>query len=290
MSVSGDTAVIGANLADVGGNWYQGAAYAFYRNLGGADAWGQVAKLTAADGAGGDWFGDSVSVSGDTALVGAYAASGPRPVQGAAYVHALPPGAADDEYSTPEDTLLETTAGPGVLDNDADPDGASLTAVLDAGPAHGTLDLRPDGSFTYSPAANWNGVDAFTYHANNGMYNSDPATVTIAVTPVNDAPIAVNDVYGTREELAFGLDQAGRAPQRHRYRERSAHGCPGHDSVAWRAIFEGGRLLHLHAHNRLGWGGHLLVSRDRWCGRLQHGHGEDHSLRPCCLSAVGAAC
>ena len=63
----------GAGEADVGGNADQGAAYVFYRDQGGADAWGQVAKLTAADGAVEDVFGYSVSVSGDTAVVGASA-------------------------------------------------------------------------------------------------------------------------------------------------------------------------------------------------------------------------
>jgi hypothetical protein len=81
--LSGDTAVVGAFFADIGGNLNQGAAYVFYRDRGGPDAWGQVAKLTAADGAPNEFFGFSVSVSGDTAIVGAYRAS---VAQGAAYV------------------------------------------------------------------------------------------------------------------------------------------------------------------------------------------------------------
>ncbi len=71
VSVSGDIAVVGAILADVGSNENQGAAYIFYRNQSGADVWGQVAKLTATDGASGDSFGNAVSVSGDTVIVGA---------------------------------------------------------------------------------------------------------------------------------------------------------------------------------------------------------------------------
>ena len=87
VSVSGDAAVVGAIYADVGGNQNQGAAYVFYRDQGGADAWGQVAKLTAADGAAWEQFGSSVSVDGDTAVAGAVLAYvGGNLDQGAAYV------------------------------------------------------------------------------------------------------------------------------------------------------------------------------------------------------------
>ena len=77
------------------------------------------------------------------------------------------PVAADDGYATDEDTPL-TVAAPGVLANDTDVDGETLTAVLVAGPTHGTLTLNADGSFTYTPAANYNGTDSFTYRANDG--------------------------------------------------------------------------------------------------------------------------
>ena len=90
-------------------------------------------------------------------------------------------------YSTNEDTPL-TVAAPGVLGNDTDVDGPTLTAVLVTGPAHGTLTLNADGSFTYTPAANYNGPDSFTYKANDGIADRNVATVTITVTAVNDAP------------------------------------------------------------------------------------------------------
>ncbi len=87
VSVAGDVALVGAHLADPGGLSAAGAAYVYERNAGGTNAWGQVAKLTAADKAADDYFGNSVSVDGDVALVGAYAAS-PDGVAnaGAAYV------------------------------------------------------------------------------------------------------------------------------------------------------------------------------------------------------------
>jgi VCBS repeat-containing protein len=97
------------------------------------------------------------------------------------------PAAAADAYSTAEDTPL-TVAAPGVLGNDTDPDGDSLSAVVVSGPAHGSLNLNADGGFTYTPAANFNGTDTFTYQASDGTAQSSPATVTITVTAVNDAP------------------------------------------------------------------------------------------------------
>ena len=52
---------------------------------------------------------------------------------------------------------------PGVLGNDVDLDGDPLTATLVSGPAHGTLTFNPDGSFVYTPDANYSGPDSFTY-------------------------------------------------------------------------------------------------------------------------------
>ena len=62
----------------------------------------------------------------------------------------------------------------------------------------GTLTLNSNGSFTYAPNNNFSGTDSFTYRACDGPGScSAPATVTITVTPVNDAPVAVNDSVGT---------------------------------------------------------------------------------------------
>jgi spore coat protein U-like protein len=73
VSIDEDTMTIGATSADVSGKVNQGAAYVFYRNLGGADNWGQVQKLTASDGASSDQFGITPQVNGSTLVVGAYA-------------------------------------------------------------------------------------------------------------------------------------------------------------------------------------------------------------------------
>ena len=109
------------------------------------------------------------------------------------------PVAASDSYTTAEDTAI-TIAAPGVLANDTDVDSTALTAALVGAPAHGTLTLNPDGSFTYVPSANFNGSDSFTYKASDGAADSNIATVTIAVTEVDDAPVAVDDAVATSED------------------------------------------------------------------------------------------
>jgi VCBS repeat-containing protein len=93
------------------------------------------------------------------------------------------PVAADDAYATVQNTSLNVAA-PGVLVNDTDADGDPLTAVLVTGPANGTLTLNADGSFTYTPAFNFTGVDSFTYVANDTTVDSNVATVTITVEDV----------------------------------------------------------------------------------------------------------
>jgi VCBS repeat-containing protein len=101
-----------------------------------------------------------------------------------------PPAASDDTYTTTEDIPLSVPA-PGVLANDTDAESDPLTAVLAAGPANGTLTLNPDGSFTYTPNADFNGADSFTYRANDGQADSNLATVSISVIR---APISVTAI------------------------------------------------------------------------------------------------
>src|SRR5205807_1061036 len=82
----------------------------------------------------------------------------------------------------------------------------SLTAVLVTGPAHGTLTWNTDGSFTYTPAANFNGTDSFTYKATDGLADSNTATVTITVNPVNDRPTAADGSVTTAEDTPVVVD------------------------------------------------------------------------------------
>ena len=92
-----------------------------------------------------------------------------------------PPTAAPDSYATNQESTLNVAA-PGVLANDTDPEGSPLTAVLVAGPPHGTLALNSNGGFTYTPAPGFAGTDSFTYKAADGNgLQSAMTTVTITV-------------------------------------------------------------------------------------------------------------
>jgi VCBS repeat-containing protein len=86
-----------------------------------------------------------------------------------------------------------------VLGNDTDSNEDAMTATLVDGPAQGTLTLNPDGSFTYTPVPDMNGAVTFTYQASDAAAESEPATVTLTVTPVNDAPVATDDDAATVE-------------------------------------------------------------------------------------------
>ncbi len=119
-----------------------------------------------------------------------------------------PPVAVDDTYSVAEDQVL-SVAAPGVLGNDTDPNGDTLTAVLLDGPDHGTLTFNPDGSFTYTPAADYNGLDSFTYRASDGALPSNAATVSLTVTAVNDAPVARPESYTTAEDTTLTVPAPG---------------------------------------------------------------------------------
>ncbi|MFN7866939.1 MAG: tandem-95 repeat protein [Planctomyces sp.] len=109
------------------------------------------------------------------------------------------PVAADDQFSLPEDTIL-TVGLPGVLVNDSDPDGDPLTVQLLTATSHGSLVLNTDGSFIYTPAANFFGSDSFTYLLSDGFGNSLPATVRLTVTGINDAPLATADRFSSNED------------------------------------------------------------------------------------------
>src|SRR4029079_16763791 len=115
--------------------------------------------------------------------------------------------AMNDAYSTNEDTLL--TVAPGVLANDTDADGNPLSAALVSGPAHGTLIFNTNGSFSYTPATNYNGADSFTYKANDGQTDSNIATVLLTVVAVNDAPVAANDTAVLAEDTTLTVAAPG---------------------------------------------------------------------------------
>ena len=96
-----------------------------------------------------------------------------------------PPSLGDDMYAVTEDMTLNVTA-PGVLGND----GGATNATKVTDPAHGTLTLNADGSFSYTPAPDFSGEDSFIYSASTGT-----ATVLLSVSFENDAPVAAPDTY-----------------------------------------------------------------------------------------------
>ena len=89
----------------------------------------------------------------------------------------------DGPYSVTENSTFTVTTATGVLVNDSDADGQSIKAVLVNGPAHGTLALAADGSFSYKPAAGFVGTDSFAYQASDGTLASTPVSVTLDVEP-----------------------------------------------------------------------------------------------------------
>ena len=93
----------------------------------------------------------------------------------------------------------------------SDPDGDSISYVIESQPANGTLNGNAP-NLTYTPNPGFNGNDSFTYIVNDGELDSSIATVTITVTPVNDAPIAVDQVVTTNEDVAVSVVLEGSDP------------------------------------------------------------------------------
>ncbi|MGY5862433.1 MAG: Ig-like domain-containing protein, partial [Candidatus Thorarchaeota archaeon] len=118
------------------------------------------------------------------------------------------PVAEDDAYTADEDTFLQVDSAMGVLANDMDVDGNQLAVQLVSGPSHGLLTMNPDGSFSYTPDADWFGEDSFVYEVSDGAL-TDTATVTITINSVNDAPVAVDDAYSTDEDVTLTVVAPG---------------------------------------------------------------------------------
>jgi hypothetical protein len=182
VSVDGDTALVGARFDDDAGS-FSGSAYVFTRS---GTVWTQQAKLTAADAAGGDEFGWSVSVDGDTALVGAYLDDDGGTDSGSAYVFedvpmpptitsAVPPdGTVGTAYSH-QFTATGTTPITYAITAGALPDGLTLTGD--------TISGTPTAGGTFSgievTATNVHGTDTQTFD----ITIATPPTITSAAPP-----------------------------------------------------------------------------------------------------------
>lgn len=105
----------------------------------------------------------------------------------------------DQAVDTDEDTPL------GIVLTASDVEGAPLTYTVVVAPTDGLLD-GVSQSLTYTPDADFNGSDSFTFVANDGQADSEPATVAITVHPVNDTPIAVEDTATTDEDVPVSID------------------------------------------------------------------------------------
>ncbi|EGR3110333.1 RTX toxin [Vibrio parahaemolyticus] len=93
-----------------------------------------------------------------------------------------------------------------VLGNDTfEDDGKVVSLDINNGPANGTVSVNPDGSVTYTPNDNYVGKDTFTYIVTSGGV-SESTTVEVNVTPVNDAPVAKDDIATTQEDTAVTID------------------------------------------------------------------------------------
>jgi hypothetical protein len=106
--------------------------------------------------------------------------------------------------STPEDTPLPITL------SGVDVENATLTYIVVDQPRHGTLVLKTGtlNSYTYSPSADYNGPDSFTFKVNDGELDSDSVNVPITVTPVNDPPVGSPLSLTTLEDMALPIDLA----------------------------------------------------------------------------------
>ena len=109
-------------------------------------------------------------------------------------VENLPPTAADQSVQTPEDTPIQITLIGADVYNDP------LTYTIVTQPANGTAILTGN-TVDYTPDANYNGPDSFTFTANDGTTDSNVATVSIDVTAVNDAPVASDQSVSTYENV-----------------------------------------------------------------------------------------
>ncbi|HWP27658.1 MAG TPA: cadherin-like domain-containing protein, partial [Xanthobacteraceae bacterium] len=118
------------------------------------------------------------------------------------------PIANNDNLTTLEDEDLTFTATE-LLSNDSDPDGddIAISSIATATTAGGAIVDNGDGTFTYTPPANFNGPDSFTYAIDDTDSTGDPVTATVSITveAVNDAPDAADDaVSGPEDSVISG--------------------------------------------------------------------------------------
>jgi hypothetical protein len=108
----------------------------------------------------------------------------------------------DEAVTTPEERAIYGT----VSATDADHPG--LLFSLESGPSHGTLKLGPAAYYAYTPDVDFNGTDSFSVRATNSEGVFDIGTITVSVTPVNDAPLAFDDDFTIDENASLVVNVA----------------------------------------------------------------------------------
>src|SRR5207249_2883883 len=111
------------------------------------------------------------------------------------------PVANNDTATTAEDTAVTIA----VLANDTDVDADSLAVTAVSASLHGSATSHPDGTITYTPAANYNGADSFTYTISDGHGGTATGTVSMTITAVNDAPVASDEAVTTDEDTTKAI-------------------------------------------------------------------------------------
>ena len=156
------------------------------------------------------------------------------------------PVAVDDSISATEDTLFTSTVS--LIANDTDVNGPTKTAVAGTYTTTqgGTLVLAADGSYTYTPALNFTGTDTVDYTVTDGTL-TDVGTLTITVSAVNDAPVAVDDSISATEDTLFTSTVSLIANDTDVERsDENSGGRHLHHDAGRHPGAGGGRQLHLH--------------------------------------------
>jgi Ca2+-binding RTX toxin-like protein len=167
---------------------------------------GRVAtNLTVGTGAAGNDIAYGVTIQSDGKIVVAGEAAGrfavTRYLGDAVAAVNQPPVATDDSFTTDEDTPL-TIAAVDLLSNDTDPNSDPLTITATTAPTNGTLVDNGDGTYTYTPNANFSGTDSFTYTISDGLGGNSIATVNLTINEVAEEIIGTpgNDILTGTEE------------------------------------------------------------------------------------------